>query len=323
MDELWKCFTTNFENKVLLNLPIHASIVNKLKRVLLDGGIYEVQNILLYGATGFPMNMIWESIFKEMFGTNYYKNTLMWHNKLTYVETPYYFEIDMADPNNSKELDILSVFIKEIVQHKCVHSTRHIIVINNIERLCARRSSYSFRVLLERYSANAIFICTTTHFGSIESPLTSRCINIRVPLPTNNEISNIMTSLELTHHHLLISNGCRDIYFTLYVHWLSTHMPEIITEEFCNYDTLGLVDLLKNKKKNTIEDIRNFVSKISVHDPALENITVDILNTISNTKKKSEFIKKATEIEYMFATTEGHRKPLYIELLLNYAIFGL
>ena len=323
MDELWKHFTTNFPNKVLPNLPIHLSIITKLKKILLEGGIYEVQNILLYGAKGFPMNLIWESVFIEMFGSNYYKNLLTWHNKLNYIETPYFFEIDMDDPNNTKELDVISVFLKEIIQHKCVHSTRHIIIINNIDRLCARRSSYSFRVLLERYSANAIFICTTTHYGSIESPLISRCINIRVPLPTNTEIQNIMTSLELSHHPLIKKEECRDIYFALYTHWLTLHMPEVITEEFCSYHTLGIVDLLKNKKKNTIEDIRTFVSKISVHDPSICEITNDILNTIRNTKKKYEFLNKATEIEYMFATTEGHRKPLYIELLLNVAIFGI
>lgn len=323
MDELWKQFTTNFLNKVLPNLPIHLSIIDKLKKILLQGGIFEVQNILLYGSKGFPMNLIWESVFIEMFGSNYYKNLLTWHNKLNYIETPYFFEIDMDDPNNTKELDVISVFLKEIIQHKCVHSNRHIIIINNIDRLCARRSSYSFRVLLERYSANAIFICTTTHYGSIESPLISRCINIRVPLPTNTEIQNIMTSLELSYHPLLTSNNCRDIYFALYIHWLILHMPEIITEEFCNYHTLGIVDLLKNKKKNTIEDIRSFVSKISVHDPSIREITIDILNTITNNKKKHEFLTKAAEIENMFATTEGHRKPLYIELLLNVAIFGL
>ena len=132
-----------------------------------------------------------------------------------------------------------------------------------------------------------------------------------------------MTSLELSHHPLIKKEECRDIYFALYTHWLTLHMPEVITEEFCSYHTLGIVDLLKNKKKNTIEDIRTFVSKISVHDPSIFEITNDILNTISNTKKKYEFLNKATEIEYMFATTEGHRKPLYIELLLNVAIFGI
>jgi hypothetical protein len=323
MDELWKYFTTNFEDKILKNLPIHTAIVNKLKTILLDGGIYEIQNILLYGAKGFPMNLIWESVFRELFGTNYYKNLVVWHNKVNYIETPYFFEIDMDDPNNTKELDALSMFVKEIIQHKCVHSTRHVIIINNIERLCTRRSSYSFRVLLERYSANAIFICTTNHFGSIESPLTSRCINIRIPLLTSQEITTIMTSLEFTHHPLLKANGCRDIYFTLYVHWLTCNMPEIITEEFCNYNTPGLLDLLKNKKKNTIEDIRTYVSKISVHDPSMRELTIDILNTITNNKKKHEFISKATEIEHMIATTEGQRKPLYIELLLNYSLFGL
>ena len=225
-----------------------------------------------------------------------------------------------------KELDVLSLFLKELVQHPCVHSGRHIIILHNIEKLCARRSSYSFRVLLERYSANALFICTTHQFGSIESPLTSRCINLRVPLPTCVEIGHIMISLGLTQHAYLKECDCRDIYFTLFVHWLTENMSEVITEEFCKYKTLGLAELLKNKKKNTIEDIRTYVSKISVHDPSLADLTNDILKMMTcnktNMKKKHEFLEKATEIDYICSTTEGHRKPLYIELLLNIAVFG-
>lgn len=323
MDELWGYFTNNFETHVLPQLPQHNNIINVLKKYILNGGIYETQNVLLYGASGFPVHLLWETIFKEMFNTEYNKNTINWRNKVNYIETPYFFEIDMADPSNPKELDIISNFLKELVQHPCVHSRRHIIIMHNIEKLCARRSSYGFRVLLERYSSNAIFICTTHHYGSIESPLLSRCINIRVPLPTIEEISKIMTSLNLVHHPLLKTNVCRDIYFTLYTHWLHTHMPEQITEEFCKYDTIGIVDLMKNKKKNTIEDIRSFVSKISVHDPSISKIATDILNTISSNKKKLEFVKRAAHIDYMCSTTEGHRKPLYIELLINIALFDI
>jgi len=322
MDELWNYFTTNFDTRVIQYLPNHINIIKSLKHIIVDGGIHEIQNILLYGAKGFPVNLLWETIFKEIFIGKYYRNTVNWHNKLTYIETPYFFEIDMDDPSNPRELDVLSVFLKELVQHPCVHSRRHIIILHNIEKLCARRSSYSFRVLLERYSSNALFICTTHQLGSIESPLTSRCFNLRVPLPTNEEIGHIMKSLELTHHPLLIANDCRDIYFTLFVHWLSINMPEVVTEEFCNYNTIGIVDIIKNKKKNTIEDIRLFVSKISVHDPSIADLTHDILKLIPNNKKKIEFIKTAAEIEYICATTEGHRKPLYIEMLLNIAIFG-
>ena len=254
MDELWNYFTSKFDTHVIQHLPNHIHIINSLKHIIIDGGIHEIQNILLYGAKGFPVNLLWETIFKEIFIGKYYRNTVNWHNKLTYIETPYFFEIDMDDPNNPKELEVLSIFLKELVQHPCVHSRRHIIILHNIEKLCARRSSYSFRVLLERYSSNALFICTTHQLGSIESPLTSRCFNLRVPLPTNEEIGHIMKSLELSHHPLLIANDCRDIYFTLFVHWLTINMPEVVTEEFCNYNTIGIVDIIKNIETLTTND---------------------------------------------------------------------
>jgi hypothetical protein len=55
-------------------------------------------------------------------------------------------------------------------------------------------------------------------------------------------------------------------------------MPEIITEEFCSYNIVGISELLKNKKKITIEEIRLFVSKISVHDPTISLIATDCIS---------------------------------------------
>ena len=76
MDDLWNFFTTNFDTRVLQHLPRHNNIIHSLKRIIVDGGIYEIQNILLYGAKGFPVHLLWETIFKEIFSEKYYRNTV-------------------------------------------------------------------------------------------------------------------------------------------------------------------------------------------------------------------------------------------------------
>jgi hypothetical protein len=83
---------------------------------------------------------------------------------------------------------------------------------------------------------NGATSCNTPSYGNIAPVL--RWYN-----PIGSCYQDVTISLHLSPGTtsvvpLLKANGCRDIYFTLYVHWLSTNIPEIITEEFCNYDTL-------------------------------------------------------------------------------------
>jgi len=325
MDAIWTHVVNNFEEQVLPRLPFHSRLVDMLHKQLKSGTMSETQNIMLYGAPGFPTDLLWETVFVHKFGavgTAYRRNTVSWHNKVTYIETPYFFEMDMSDPQNPKDLDIVSSFLKDLVQHPCVHSGRHIIILKNIDKLCARRSSFAFRVLLERFANNALFICTTNHFNSIEPPLISRCCCFRVPLATTAELAAVFGGLGLTFHPMLAKHECRDFYFALYVHWLHVTLPAVVTDDFCKYTTLSLHELLQNKKSATIEDVRAFTSKISVHDASFASIAEDILHHISGNARKAEFIHHAAQIDSHCSTTEGHRKPLYIELLLNIAIFG-
>jgi hypothetical protein len=123
-------------------------------------------------------------------------------------------------------------------------------------------------------------------------------------------------------HPFLIKHNCRNLYFAIYVAWLFANTPEMVTEEMCKYNVLPIHEFFKNKKEINMESIRQFVSKISVHEDSIGNIATDILHHIPNAKKY-RFIEQAAHFEHMCATTQGHRKPLYMELIMNIAAFGL
>jgi hypothetical protein len=108
----------------------------------------------------------------------------------------------------------------------------------------------------------------------------------------------------------------------VYVGWLTRNFPDSVTPELCNYHHYEIHELL-NKKNVTYTDIRNVTSQISVQDVSISDITQDILLSVKGHKKKMEIIQYAASIDHAVSTTQGYRKPLFIEYLLNIAVYGL
>jgi len=321
IDEMWRYISSRFQSVILNHLPYHSAIVKELYILLTNADSHNATNILMYGAPGFPKSLLWECIFASKYGT-FRKTHIVWRNQINYLETPYFFEVDVADPQHPKDFDILSNFIKDIVQHPCVFNTRHIIVVNNIDHICMRGLTYAFRVLLERFSANALFVCTTTKLSAIEKPLLSRCIDMRVPLPSTQQLQSIFHDLNIPFHPFLIENNCCDIYFATFIAYMSIISPETVTSELCKYKIPKMYEFM-SKKNVSIDDVRQFTSQISVHDVSISNILHDLLIHIKTPRKQHELIEYSAKIDYMCNLTQGYRKPLYIELLLNIALFGL
>ena len=321
IDELWEHICSKFQSVILNHLPYHSVIVRELNALLTNAESNNATNILMYGAHGFPKSLLWECIFADKYGS-FHKTHIVWRNQINYLETPYFFEVDVSDPQHPKDFDILSNFIKDIVQHPCVFNTRHIIILNNIETICMRGLTYAFRVLLERFSGNALFVCTTTQLSAIEKPLLSRCIDMRIPLPSTKQLQSIFQDLNIPFHPLLIENNCCDIYFATFVSYMYMISPETVTNELCKYKIPKIYEFM-SKKTISIDDVRQFTSQISVHDVSIKNIVHDLLFHIKTPQKKHELLEYSAKIDHMCSLTHGYRKPLYIELLLNIALFGL
>ena len=330
MDEVWESIVSRFSTHVIPNLPHHSQVMSAIQKTLSPDEITGANNILLYGAQGFPTELLWESALCNTVcaGKHYTKKSIVWQKEVTYNETPYFFEVDLSHPQQPKDVDVFAAFLKDIVTHPCVHSGRHIMILKNIERLCTRHNSGALRVLLERFSTNVLFICSTTRFSAIESPLTSRFTCYRVPLATNAELQAILGDGGLNMpgglSPYLIQNNCRDFYFAIYVCWLAQNMPDIVTKEFCTFHVAVLHECLANKKPS-MSDLRTLTSKVCVHDASFAHITEDLLNIMSNNnnRQKYDLVHHAAEIDHMCATTDGYRKPLYVELLLHTAVYGI
>jgi hypothetical protein len=306
MDPLWTAATNFIEQNIHLFPHVQHAV-----EILMDDET--APNVLLYGPDGMPHDMIWEFMIRRKHGP-FTKATHMWGKEWLYHETPYFFEIDLKHPSQPKSIASLPGLLKEIITHPCLHATRHTIFLRNVEVLAQKSEMYAFRVLLERYSHNAWFVCSTHHIGIIESPIRSRFLGLRVPSFTSAEIHLICEHLGIA----LPDPQCRHLGKALFASICKSHGNPLPVDR---YEAPLIHTFLNAHPSPSIHDIRVLTQQLSVHGFTLPQIAKDLLYHVSR-DKRSAFLQTAASIDHMCATTEGYRKPLYIEWLVHNAIYG-
>ena len=194
------------------NCNTHKEFYNYLKNIMRTKGndpnkyslrYQEMPNLLIYGPTGSGkktlINLLLEDIFDEQV-----------HNvkKVTYQITGYgnsneSVQIDQSnyhiiiEPSNSgfdKYLiqEIVKSYAEETILkvHDCKTPFK-VVLINNIDNL-SYYAQTSLRCTMEKYHKTCKFILCGYQSSKIIDPLRSRCLNIRIPRPSNNELYQII-----------------------------------------------------------------------------------------------------------------------------------
>lgn len=307
---IWNDFCSRFHEICAECLPDHMAIVDRFVGAdVFDGS----PNILFYGAEGFPINLLLDYMFAKMYGT-FTRLQCQINSEMEYFQTQWFLEFDFHHPNFMKQSTECIEVIKQMIQGPSVHGGRHIIVLKNVDGALAV-AKQMFRVLLERYSKNALFICTTHSFSKLEPPLRSRFTLVRIPLPTKREIVSIVHALGHTLDELHVS---RNIYKTLLILDIMQTQPHSDLATLCSFHYPPLAEL---KKTLTLETIRTMANKICQTNIPVRSIVLDLLSLIKDDASKMEFLLNANRIEHMLACTNGGRQVLYMETLLHSALF--
>lgn len=307
LDEAWSKFARDFDSKYADWLPCARAL-----KSLGETGFNGCPNLLFYSA-GFPINLVWMSLLQRVHSTAIPSNAKTWDKDLLFNESKYHFELDMSLPQQSKSLSKITDFIKSIASHHCMTGDRHVMVISHIEHLfetggCGGdNAAQAFRVLLERYSSNIIFICTTAKITAIEKPLISRFLAIRVPLFTESQISQILGDLALSQPFVPLQHR-RNIAYCIYAAICDKHKvrdsPELHFPFLLDYPSAS------------IDQLRSLTHKLHALDASISHITSD-LAFLAPPHKKEYITRIGAQIDHMLACTDGNRKSLYIEYLLN------
>ena len=314
---------------------------NKNYRLILKNILLSSNNKLLYTPIGFPIDSFLNTLLIRIFNIKqpFNKTEHLWDKTIIYIENQYYIDIDLMNPDNIKNIEKITSFLIHIISSKNVKMKKHYIVIKHIDLLSS--IFCEFRIILEKYSHNVVFICTTHYISRLEAPIKSRFSRFRIPLFTFEEIQDIFRNyLNISMNDYLFETKPRNIVKALFISEIERHpsSSEILTKDFVEYNFPPFVEFIKdyNKYKNNLDDIRGLSYKCCQYNISILQIIQDFIKLVDlgtyyiNIKcqpsvynidlvKKSlkcEIIKIGTEIDYLLSQTNKCKEPLYIENLL-------
>ena len=314
---------------------------NERYRLILENILLSSNNKLLYTPIGFPIDTFLNLLLVRLCDIQapFNKTEHIWEKSISYVENQHYIEIDLMNPDNMKNIEKITPFLLHIISSKNVKMKKHLIVIKHIDLLSSLYCD--FRIILEKYSQNVVFVCITHFITRIEAPIKSRFSRFRIPLFTFNEICDIFTNnLDISMNDYLLETKTRNIIKAIFIAELERHpvanasaCAEILTKEFVEFNYPPFVEFIRtyNKNKNNLEEIRGLSYKCCQYNISIQQITQDFvrlvdydncylnIKAVAATAKndlKCEIIKIGTEIDYMLSQTNKCKEPLYIENLL-------
>jgi DNA polymerase III delta prime subunit len=274
-------------------------------------------NLLLYGHYGFPIDLFIDELLKRKFDLDHlHKQHCVWGKDIHYLHNNNFLEIDLNNPDLSKKFSNISKFLTNVTTNKHIVKQKHYIIIKHIDSL-SQNDFACFRIILEKYSKNATFICITHKLDKIDIPVRSRFSLIRMPLLQHSEIIHIFHTYfkkQLNEHLLKIKT--RDIIKSIFLTEVQNKNSDIVSWGFCVLNYPPLQDFIKNLslKKNNLEAIRKISYDIFQYNINLSQIVEDLLKLIP--KKKFIILHYSSQIDHILCLTNNGREPIYIETFL-------
>ena len=184
---------------------------------------------------------------------------------------------------------------------------------------------------MEKYADNCKFIFISNQLSKIHEPLKSRCLMIRIPLPTKNDLLSIALNVALKES---ISVKCSDLITIInksnyninklfwYLELLKYKIPygvtwhntiNIIVEEILNksnYSTKNFAGMIK-----TIRELlyQLFITNIDFH-VIIKEIMISLKNNISSDDIKYQIIEETSKFENRIS--QGTRHIVHLEAYL-------
>lgn len=335
------------KNKYNLRFKHHHEIYNKL-----IGDVYDVSkkkyqhlpNLLIHGSSGSGKKTLIHILLKELYGDSAIDTRKEEYSITGYGNTNIDVEIEQSnyhiviEPNNSgfdKYLiqEIVTEYAKRQSQFVSSRAPFKIVIINNVDNL-SYYAQTSLRCTMERYQKNCKFILCSYQISKIIEPLRSRCLDVRIPKPSNLDIletlfwisSNEGFTIPYKIYTKILKECQRNVKVAI---WMLEMYRMNIRDFSLSWKTslLPIVNTFKNvyEKKKTI-NIANIVEcRLILNNILITNINgteimsqlLDILLTNCATYPK-EVLLKIIEFfsEFENRLSKGKRSIIHLEGLL-------
>lgn len=301
LDTLWNNFVERFSEFYNDEMPEHQSILNFLTHCSCPS----MQNILLISRKGFPIDLLWGEALRKIYNLKtipYANNHEKYEDIIPYQQCQYYFELDFEHPDIPKDISKVVDLIKFVSLSSPIFSNRHLWILKNIECIRHNYGLGPFRILLERFSSNVLFICTTTQPSHLDRSLQSRFTHIRIPLLQETNIKNILLKLNVSPD-LVSKINTRNLFLAM----CYCCSPELIESSNFNYPNVNTIT------NWTVDNVRTLAHQYSINGLTLADACHDIIK-LKFKKNNIEVINWLTKLEAKCAEGNRIREMWFIEM---------
>jgi replication factor C subunit 3/5 len=266
----------------------------------------DMPNLLIYGSNGSGKKTLINLLLKDIYDNkidniknvsytiNGYSNTSA---EIIVKQSNYHLIIEPTNTGIDKYL--IHEVVKEYAQQTILNTNDiktpfRIVLINNIDNL-SYYAQTSLRCTMEKYYKTCKFILCGYQISKIIEPIRSRCLHVRLPKPTINELFSILFNISCNENIIINEN----------------ELIRICKLSNCNIKkAIYMLDMYKY-------NITNY--KLS-WEKKLEFITNNIINFILDDKiiiYNSNLINKFRSILYNIFTTNISGEKIIIQLITN------
>ena len=297
-----------------------------------------LQHMILYGEVDSGKEYIIESLLKKIYGCIEIKNTEYIINgysnnkeKVTIRQSKYHIIIEPNNNGFDKYLvqEIIQDYAKTINLQVFKYKKQFkIVLINKIDNL-SYSAQAALRRTMEKYADICKFVFICDQLSKVLEPIRSRCLLVRIPLPTDSQIIDVIT--HISHRE----NICLDIKDYKYILdncesritnaiWL-LNMKQLKIDNDNSW--LDNIELITNKifsvDDNTciislINELRERFYILFITNIDINKIIIALLEKIIERIKKIEIKYKIIDIisKYENRITIGTRYIVHLEAMI-------
>lgn len=184
----------------LEKLDLHEGISARLRKMVESG---DFPHLMFYGPSGAGKKTRVLATLRELYGAGVSRVRVENRSfkvksktvEVTTVGSNYHIEMNPSDAGGVNDRHVVQEVIKEIAQMHTLDS-RHqkgfrVVVLNEVDRL-SKHAQHALRRTMEKYTATCRLVLLCESACRVMEPLRSRCLMVRVPAPTVEQIAGVL-----------------------------------------------------------------------------------------------------------------------------------
>ncbi|CAM6098258.1 unnamed protein product [Calypogeia fissa] len=184
-------------------VQVHVQEAQHLKNLIAQG---DCPHLLFYGPSGAGKKTLIMALLREMYGPGAEKvkvenkpwkvevGTRKLEIDLTTVSSNYHVEFSPSDAG-FQDRYVVQEIIKEMAKNRPMDvsgiKSFKVVVLNEVDKL-SKEAQHSLRRTMEKYSSACRLILCCNSASKVIEAVRSRCLNIRINAPTNDQIVDVL-----------------------------------------------------------------------------------------------------------------------------------